>query len=289
MCNYRAVAATKADSARSIQAGALPAEPRYEVMPFRRAEEQAAAAGERLRLTITTSPKHGVDRSLEVAERLRALGHDVTLHVAARMVRAASNADEIVERANAAGIDDLLVIGGDVRDPLGPYVASEALLERIAAHPARPARLGIAAYPEGHPLIPQHELEAAIERKVSVANYLVTQLCFDVKALTSWIHRLRARDVSRPLYIGAAGPVERRRLLEISTKVGVGPSLRFLRKQRGLAALFRSPTDAAAEFYDRVAPQVGDAQLGIVGFHFFTFNDLLATRRWVEERSELHG
>ena len=50
----------------------LGAEARYEVMPFARAEAQAAEIGETLRLTVTTSPKHGVDRSLAVATRLRA-------------------------------------------------------------------------------------------------------------------------------------------------------------------------------------------------------------------------
>jgi methylenetetrahydrofolate reductase (NADPH) len=289
VCNYRAVALSEVDAAVATADAAVPAEPRYEVLPFKKAEEQAAEVGERLRLTITTSPKHGVDRSLDVAERLRRLGHDVTVHVAARMVRAAAHADEIVERAKAAGIDDLLVIGGDVPEPLGPYVDAAEFLERVAAHPSRPARLGIGGYPEGHPLIPTDELDAALERKAGVADYLVTQLCFDVQALISWIEGLRARGISLPLYAGAAGHVDRRRLLEISTKVGVGPSLRFLRKQRGLATLFRSPTDTAARFYDAVTPRVGDPRLGIVGFHLFTFNDLLATRRWVEKRSERRG
>lgn len=279
------MALSEVDSAVAIPDAADLARPRYEVLPFKKAEEQAAEAGERLRLTITTSPKLGVDRSLEVAEHLRTLGHDVTLHVSARMIRSALHADEIVERAKAAGIDDFLVIGGDLPEPLGPYAGAAELLERFSAHPARPARLGIGAYPEGHPLIAPRELESALERKARVADYLVTQLCFDVRTLTSWIGDLRARGISLPLYVGAAGPVERRRLVEISTKIGVGPSLRFLRKQRGLITLFRSPTDTAAKFYEEVAPLVGDPQLGIIGFHFFTFNDLLATRRWVGEHS----
>jgi methylenetetrahydrofolate reductase (NADPH) len=285
VCNYRPVALSEVDAAAATPDAAVPAEPRYEVLPFTKAEEQALEAGAPLRLTVTTSPRHGVDRSLDVAERLRALGHSVTLHVAARMVRTAAHADEIVTRAESAGIDDLLVIGGDAPQPLGPYADAAAFLERVDAHPERPARLGIASYPEGHPLIPQDELDASLAQKAQIADYLVTQLCFDATTLLSWIAGLRAREISLPLYVGAAGRVDRRRLLEISTKVGVGPSLRFVRKQRGLATLFRSPADTAARFYDDVAPRVGDPSLGIVGFHLFTFNDLLATRSWVEERS----
>ena len=252
-------------------------------------EEQAAQTHEPLRLTVTTSPNHGIDRSLDFAIRLRALGHDVTLHVAARMVRAESHLDEILERGLAAGIDDLLVIGGDAPDRLGPFTDAGELLDVVHDRPLRPERIGIGGYPEGHPLIPSQALEAALERKASVADYIVTQLCFDAQTLLTWVDRLRARGIDRPVYVGAVGPVERRRLLEISTKIGVGPSLRFLRNQHGLTALVRRPADTAATFYDGVAPQVGDRRRAIVGFHLFTFNDLLGTRRWQEERRAVLG
>jgi methylenetetrahydrofolate reductase (NADH) len=259
-------------------------ESRYEILPFGDVEEQAAQAGEPLRLTVTTSPKHGIDRSLDVATRLRALGHDVTSHVAARMIRAESHLAEILDRCVVAGIDDLLVIGGDAPDPLGPFTTAGELLELVRDRPHRPERIGIGAYPEGHPLIPATALEAALERKARVADYIVTQLCFDASTVLTWVDRLRERGIELPVYVGAVGPVERRRLLDISTKIGVGPSLRFLRNQHGLTALLRSPGDTVVTFYDGVAPHFGDPHRGIAGFHFFTFNDLLGTRRWQEER-----
>jgi methylenetetrahydrofolate reductase (NADPH) len=102
--------------------------------------------------------------------------------------------------------------------------------------------------------------------------------------LVRWLEGLRARGIAQPAYVGVVCPVERLRLLEISTKIGVGTSLRFLRKQRGIATLFRKPADTAARFYDRVAPAVDRGDHGLAGFHFFTFNDLLGTREWYEER-----
>jgi methylenetetrahydrofolate reductase (NADPH) len=264
--------------------GDVACEPRYEILPFGDVEKQAAQTGEPLRLTVTTSPKHGIDRSLDVAIRLRELGHDVTLHVAARMVRAESHLDEILERCVAAGIDDLLVIGGDAPDPLGPFTAAGELLDVVRDRPLRPERIGIGAYPEGHPLIPADVLEAALEHKARVADYIVTQLCFDASTVLRWVDGIRERGIDRPVYVGAVGPVERRRLLEISTRIGVGPSLRFLRSQHGLTTLFRSSADAAVRLHDDVARQLGDPRRAIAGFHFFTFNDLLGTRRWQEER-----
>jgi methylenetetrahydrofolate reductase (NADPH) len=289
VCNDRAVTVSQLDPGRAGPMSDVVFQPRFEILPFGDVEEQAAQTDTPLRLTVTTSPKHGIDRSLEVAIRLRALGHGVTLHVAARMVRAESHLDEILERCLAAGIDDLLVIGGDAPDPPGPFTDAGELLDVLQDRPLRPERIGIGGYPEGHPLISTQILEAALEHKARVADYIVTQLCFDAQILLTWVDRLRERGIDRPVYVGAVGPVERRRLLEISTKIGVGPSLRFLRNQHGLTALVRSPTDAAVTFYDDAAPQVGDPRRGIVGFHFFTFNDLLGTRRWEKRRRAALG
>lgn len=261
-------------------AGEAVVEPRYEVMPFGSAEAQAAALPRPLRLTVTTSPKHGVDHSLDFATRLREQGHQVTLHVAARMVRGEQHAHELLERAHDAGIDDLFVIGGDAPEPLGPYTAAGPLLELVAAHPLRPARLGIGGYPEGHPLIAPDVLAAVLEEKARLADYVVTQLCFDVDALLRWVDGIRARGIELPVFVGAPGAVERRRLVEISMRIGVGPSLRFVRKQHGLTRLFRSPLHAATRLHDQVSRHVGRPERNIAGFHFFTFNELAATHAW---------
>lgn len=265
-------------------AGPAVTEPRYEILPFGKSEAQAAEIGTPLRITITTSPKHGVDRSVELAVRLRQLGHRLTVHLAARMVRGESHLDEILGRAHDAGIDDLFVIGGDAPEPLGPYTSAGDVIGLIAEHRCRPSRIGIAGYPEGHPLIDPTTLNTVLKDKAAQADYIATQLCFDKKALLSWLDGVRGRGIDLPVYVGLVGPIERRRLFEISMKIGVGPSLRFVRKQRGISTLFRKPADSAARFYDDVAPYVGDQRFGIAGFHFFTFNELIATREWYEQR-----
>jgi methylenetetrahydrofolate reductase (NADPH) len=217
-----------------------------------------------------------------MAAQLLDLGHSVIPHLAARMVEGPEHVQSIAAWLNAHGVRDLFVIGGDAPEQLGPFSSAGELLDLIAAHPQRPSALGIGAYPEGHPLIAQPVLDEALERKARVATYVVTQLCFDPGVLLTWLDGLRARGIDLPLHVGAAGPIERRKLLEISMRIGVGPSLRFARKQRGIAQLFRSPVDAATRVHDELAPLVGER---IAGFHFFTFNELLATWRWHEERT----
>jgi methylenetetrahydrofolate reductase (NADPH) len=279
----RGMATLASDRAAPGVGGSVPAGPRYEILPFGKGPEQAAELETPLHVTITTSPKHGVDRSVDVALRVRDAGHTVTIHLAARMVRGEDHLTEILERTRGAGIDDLFVIGGDAPEPLGPYTAAGELLDVLVGHPLRPSLIGIGAYPEGHPLIAPDVLEAALVEKARVANYLVTQLCFDTKALLAWLDGVRAQGIDLPLYLGAVGPIERVRLLEIATRIGVGPSLRYLRKQRGITQLFRNPANSALRFFDQLHPRVGE--LGIVGFHLFTFNDLTGTHAWYEERA----
>jgi methylenetetrahydrofolate reductase (NADPH) len=258
---------------------------RYEILPFGAGAEEAAALTEPVTLTVTCSPRHGLDKTVEVAESLRGHGHTIIPHVPAKMVRDREHLDEVLRRFAEAGIDEIFLVGGDAPEPHGPFDSAVQLLPAIHEHPQRPKRIGIGAYPEGHPLIDPEALKAALGEKSELADYVVTQMCFDADLLIDWIREVRADGLTLPIYIGIPGAVDRRKLLEISMKVGVGQSVSFLRKQRGLRRLFTSPLHATAKLYDALAPRVGDPKLGIAGFHWYTFNRLADTVAWEQERA----
>jgi methylenetetrahydrofolate reductase (NADPH) len=255
----------------------------FEVLPLARTEEEGARVPEPLRLTVTCSPRHGPDESIAVARGLRAHGHVVTVHLAARMVRDRAHLDELMADMAEAGVDDVFLIGGDATPPLGPYSSAMDLLPLIREHPQRPAEIGIAGYPEGHPLIDREALAAALEQKSPLASYITTQLCFDPEKVLAWVWETRDRGVTLPVLVGLPGVVDRRRLLEISMRIGVGPSLAFLRKQRGIRNLVRPSRITPATIYESVAPRVGDRDLNIAGFHYYTFNQLVDTWEWERE------
>lgn len=258
---------------------------RFEVLPLGKSEDEAAQLPKPVRLTVTCSPKHGPDRSVEVAERLHALGHGVTVHVAARMVRDRGHVDELLGGMAEAGSDDLFLVGGDADPPLGEFESAVELAPVLAEHPQRPATIGIPGYPEGHPLIEPATLQEALEDKARYADYMATQLCFDADTLRKWILDQRSRGVTLPVYVGMPGKVMAARLLEMSARIGVGPSMAFLRKQRGLRSLFGLVRKSAGdELYNELAPLIGDPELGIAGFHYFTFNQLVATFDWAQDK-----
>jgi methylenetetrahydrofolate reductase (NADPH) len=259
---------------------------RFEVLPLGGTEEEAARLDEPVRLTVTCSPRHGPDESVDVAQRLSALGHAVTVHVAARMVRDRVHLDTMLAAMEEAGVEDVLLIGGDATPPHGEYSSAVELLPVIAEHPRRPAEIGIAGYPEGHPLIDPETLTEVLEQKSRLATYITTQLCFDPETLLDWVTRTREQGVSLPILVGTPGVVDRRRLLEVSMRIGVGPSLAFVRKQRGLRRLLGSATKTADRLYDALAPRLGDRELNIAGLHFYTFNQLVDTWAWEREKRD---
>ena len=257
-------------------------EPRYEVIPVQGIEQKVAALPYGAMVTVTASPRLGMDRTLDVSTALAARGYSVVPHLAARMISGRSHLERLVQRLEGSRIREVFVVGGDADPPAGDYADAGDLLDGLSrlAHPF--VRVGIGGYPEGHPLVPDDRLLEALRRKQPFASYLVTQLCFDAGALATWVTDIRAAGVDLPVVVGLPGVVERRRLAEISLKSGVGASLRYLRKHgRQIATLARSrrydPTPLAAE----VAEYAADGSLGIHGVHLFTFNQVEPTRDWV--------
>ena len=198
------------------------------------------------------------------------------------MVRGRDHLDELLGRMKENGIDDAFVIGGDATPPHGPYTSAVELLPIIHEHSRRPVTIGIGGYPEGHPLIDDAALADALAQKAPLADYVTTQLCFDPEIVLRWIRGIRESGIDLPVLAGVPGIVDPTKLLEISMRVGVGPSLSFLRKQRGLRNLLRLSGRSADRLYDALA-----ASEEIAGFHFYTFNRLHDTWEW--QQGQEHG
>jgi methylenetetrahydrofolate reductase (NADPH) len=253
----------------------------FEVLPFERAEREAAELPEPARLTVTSSPRHGADQTVDFAVRLTEFGHTVIPHLAARAIRDESHLDQLLDRMAQGGIDEAFVIGGDNGEPLGEYASAGDVLARVRE---RVRSVGVAAYPEGHPQIDAEALARVLEQKSAHADYIVTQMCFDADAVLGWLKDARERGVSLPVIIGLPGVVERKRLLEVSMRIGVGPSVAYVRKQRGLFGMLRRPASTADKLLDALAPCLEEPRLNVTGFHYYTLNALLDTWNWERDK-----
>ena len=82
-----------------------------------------------------------------------------------------------------------------------------------------------------------------------------------------------------PVHLGVPGAVERARLLSLGTRLGIGSSLRYLRKNSG--AILRMFSPASYDPNKLIAPISRRAdELNITGLHVFTFNSIESTAAW---------
>jgi methylenetetrahydrofolate reductase (NADPH) len=259
----------------------LLAKPRYEVIPLAGAEEAVVEhVPTEVKVTVTTSPKKGLEPTLELAERLARHGYDVVPHLAARHVHDRSHLAEIAERLRAAGARDVLVMAGDAEEPAGEFDGSLPLLRTLAdlGDPFRD--VGITGYPESHAFISDDTTIKSMFAKEEFATYIVSQICFDPHVTAAWIGAVWERGTRLPIHIGLPGPVPRTKLLRVSAKIGVGESLRFLRTHGGWLRSALSGDFDPDPLVHGLEGSLGYPRPNVGGFHIFTFNDLEGTERW---------
>ena len=264
---------------QSLQAAYL------EVFPTKTIEERLSVIEPGSYAAVTCSPSKGITETLEMSERLVKQGFRVVPHVAAKMVRDDAHLKEIMARLKALGVDSLFVPGGDAKVPAGKFKTAYELLRAIAEYDHGLTDIGIAAHPEGHPDVADEVLLDELLKKQQVSTYLVTQMCFDETAIRDWLKKIRALGITMPAWIGLPGVADRKSLLTTSLRIGVGDSLRFLRKQSKVATMmmFRSKTYTPDKLLYELAPELADPAFNIAGFHLYCFNQVERTEKWRHE------
>ena len=269
---------------------ALLSDPRYELLPFMGFDYALDELPSGATVAITASPEKGlgltVDRCVEVATE-REL--EVVPHLAARAVRDREQLDALIGRFSDAGIEDLFVPGGDNKKPAGEYTSSFELLQDLDELGHDFAEIGITGYPEGHPLIDDDTLDEALAQKAPYATYIVTQICFDPEAVVDWIAGIRQEGIELPVYVGVPGVMKTERMLNISRKVGVGESIKFVRKTTGIIGMMKQLIGGKGRYrpdklVDGIAPFATNESYAIEGVHLYTFNEVADCETWRQSR-----
>ncbi len=256
------------------------AQPRFELIPMEGARERAAHLPEGAKVTVTCSPTQGIKSTLLLGEELLERGFRIVPHIAARLVADRTHLEAIVRRLDDLKVREVFVIGGDARKPVGPFSGAFELLSAMADSGHDFEHVGVGGYPEGHPIIDDGILRQALLDKRPFATYVVSQMCFDLGAILDWVADIRQQGIGLPVYIGLPGVVERKKLLQISLKIGVGDSARFLTKHTNLVTRFLKPGGYSPdELVKELAPYVGDQNYNIAGFHIYTFNQVESTEK----------
>jgi methylenetetrahydrofolate reductase (NADPH) len=258
----------------------LVADAKYELIPLSSALDKASALPSGAAVTVTASPSHGIEATLDLCETLAARGHDVTPHLSAHMIRDRAHLRDLLERARDAGITRAFVVGGDARDR-GEFHDGLSLLRAMdeLGHPF--AEVGVPSYPEGHASIADDVLVRALKDKQRFATAMTTQMCFNPEAVSSWLARMRAEGITLPLHLGVPGVAELTKLMTISARIGVADSARYLKKNRSMVGhLMRKGSFGPDAFLEALAPTLADATSDVCALHVFTFNQVQNTADW---------
>jgi methylenetetrahydrofolate reductase (NADPH) len=259
--------------------------PRFEILPLDGIEERVRAhLGTEVRVTVTASPRKGLEPTLALSERLAGAGYTVVPHLSARLVRDRTHLEEVLERLLEAGVRELFVPAGDAEEP-GEFHSAADLLAAMGPLRARFDEIGITGYPETHHLIPDEETIQAMFAKAPMATCIISQICFDADVIAGWIAEVRRRGTVLPIWIGLPGSVEYTKLLRISMKIGLGESARFVRQHGNwLTRQFKPDPLLRA-----LGPTLADPAANVAGFHLYTFNEVERTERWRRRTLERLG
>jgi methylenetetrahydrofolate reductase (NADPH) len=265
----------------------LIAEARYEVIPLKSMHDQIPHLPTGCSVSVTCSPTKGIEPTLEISAELQAAGHHAVPHIAARLVEGREHVEKIAARINEHGITEIFVVGGDP-DPVGPYADGLSLMKDLLPLCQTVRIVGVPSYPDHHTVIPDAALDEALLAKqalikeLGLEGFTSTQMCFNVKTIEQWLRRQRERGLMLPVHLGVPGAVDRTRLLSLGTRLGIGSSLRYLRKNSGAIMRIFSPSSYDPDKLITPLSRHAD-ELGIDGLHLFTFNSIDSTVAWQQK------
>jgi len=238
-------------------------------------------------ISVTASHKAPIEASLSIALQIADYGRNVTAHLPAKSIRDLSHLEEIGGVLLYKNINRIFVVGGDLPKPEGDFTTAMDLLNGIKKVGLKFEKIGVAGYPEGHNFISKENIEKAIFEKQKFAlesktdMYVVTQMCFNPKAVNDWVVGLRQKGLTLPVISGVVGPVNLVTLAKFAARVGFTDSANFLKK----IDLSKELTKEATKNYkpDKMVDDLVTKN-AVEGLHIYTFNEVKAANEWVKAK-----
>jgi methylenetetrahydrofolate reductase (NADPH) len=237
---------------------------------------------------VAHTPKATLNEVVQTAVKLQGLGFRASPHIVARRVDSQEALKKGLQQLSAAGVEQALLVAGDLAKPLGPYTSTLDIIDSGVLQSSSLKRLGIAGHPEGHKQVPDDVLLAALRHKQSFAArtglklHIATQFTFDADAIIAWDERLTREGITLPAHIGIAGPTPLTKLIKYAMACGVGASLNSVMKNMtAMSKLARLATTPDEMLTGLVRGGAARGSSRIVQPHFYAFGGVAATARWI--------
>jgi methylenetetrahydrofolate reductase (NADPH) len=265
---------------------ALTGELTFELVPLKSLDAAVQALPAGAEVSVTCSPTKGIEETQRLTAELQSQGFVPIPHISARMVRDHTHTVELAEWCGELGLKQIFIVGGDAEVP-GEYPGAVEFLADFLTTSHGIDTIGVTAYPDGHAFLSDETLRWALHEKqrllaeAGVNGYCSTQMCFDPDAIAKWLRVEREMGLTLPVHLGISGVVDKAKLLTMGARLGIGDSLKYLRKNVG--AVVKMMTTISYDPNDLLLPLSSDLlDLGVTGMHVFTFNQVEATNTWRE-------
>jgi methylenetetrahydrofolate reductase (NADH) len=237
---------------------------------------------------VAHTPRATLGEVVRTAVKLQQLGFRASPHIVARRVESQQALQAGLQQLSAAGVEQALLVAGDLARPLGPYTSTLDIIDSGLLQNSSLKRLGVAGHPEGHKRVPDDVLLAALRHKQAFAArtglklHIATQFAFDAEAIIAWDERLTKEGIMLPAHIGIAGPTPLPKLIKYAMACGVGASLNSVMKNMtAMAKLARLATTPDEMLTGLVHGGAAQGSSRIVQPHFYAFGGVSATARWI--------
>ena len=226
----------------------LIADARYELIPLKNVDAQIAFVPAGSSVSVTCSPAKGLQATLDLTVKILDQGHVAVPHLSARLTEDRAHVQRLAEFCRSHGLTEVFLVAGDAPEPVGAYDGVVAFLRDFLDSDHGLQRIGITAYPDGHALIDQGVVHEALHAKqallaeAGVAGFASTQMCFDIDRWKTWAAAERAAGFTLPLHLGVPGVIDRAKLLTMGARLGIGSSMRFVKKNSSTIFKLFSPS-----------------------------------------------
>ena len=238
---------------------------------------------------VTLLPGSTIDDTISVCIRLAKEGFNPVPHYAARQITNRQKIAASLQRfCDEAGGTQVLVLAGSSKKPVGDYENSMQLLETGLFDQMGISRIGVAGHPEGSPDISTRALEDALKWKNQFAEqtdaemHLVTQFCFEAKAVVEWEKQLAELGNKLPVHIGIPGVATIGTLLKHAAACGIGPSMNFLKKQARSAKKLLQNSTPEQLLCDLAQHRSWNSDTMIEKLHIYPLGGLRKSAEWLE-------
>ncbi len=237
---------------------------------------------------VAHTPKAKLSDVVATAIKLQQLGFRASPHIVARRVESQKSLQTALQQISAAGIEQALLVAGDLEKPAGPYMSTLDIIDSGLLQNSSLKRIGVAGHPEGHKQVADDVLLAALRHKQAFAArtgltlHIATQFTFDADAIIAWDERLTKEGITLPAHPGIAGPTPLPKLSKYAMACGVGASLgSVMKNMTAMTKLARLATTPDEMLTGLVRGGAARGSSRIVQPHFYAFGGVAATARWI--------